>query len=401
MRWNNRSLHISLNPVRLSITLEGKPFPEIYNFDLTGRPWNMYLHGRFHQRGLDGKIIAKWTDPPAGRGRLMLQDPEARNLEQQASDVAAVLLRDLQAGLITVDETHSDEILQILASAASYAGSRAQKEIARFHEIYTPVGILPPDQYQAVLLQATEGCSFNTCTFCDFYKGGHFRIKGENSFEQHARAVREFLGDGLSLRRTIFLGDANALVIPTERMLALMDIAGKIFDVDALGGFYAFLDGFSGERKSSDEYQRLHRAGLERIYVGLESGHDPLLRFLNKPGSADNALAAVRKMKAGGVPVGIIILLGAGGRKYAAGHIEDTVSVLNRMNLGLDDQIYFSELVEFEELPYAMNAFQADIHPLDLSDARQQAELIQSKLDFDLRSGTPHISRYDIREFVY
>jgi len=37
-----------------------------------------------------------------------------------------------------------------------------------------PVGILPPDQYMAVVLQAAEGCAFNTCTFCDFYRDRSF-----------------------------------------------------------------------------------------------------------------------------------------------------------------------------------------------------------------------------------
>lgn len=399
--WNDGSLHLNLNPVRLSITFEGTPFPEVYNYDLTGRPWNLYLDGRFHQRGLNGRFVAKWTDPDAGRGRRWLSDHEARALEKQASDIAAAVLKDLRAGSITANKDSADKLFGILSSAASYAGSRSQKEIARFHEIYTPVGILPPDQYQAVLLQATEGCSFNTCTFCDFYKASRFHIKGEESFKRHAHNVREFLGRGLSLRRTIFLGDANALVIPSERMLTLMKIAGAIFDTDAPTGFHAFQDGFSGGRKTSDEYRQLLKAGLERVYIGLESGHDPLLRFLNKPGKAEDVLDAVRKMKSGGVHVGIIVLLGAGGHKFNNGHIKDTARVLNRMKLGMQDQIYFSELVDVEDMPYAKRPFQNEIEPLSPSMLHQQAESIQNKLDFNLQDGTPHISRYDIREFVY
>ena len=50
-------------------------------------------------------------------------------------------------------------------------------DISRFHQIYKPISILPPDQYQALVLQATEGCSFNTCTFCALYRDRRFHIK--------------------------------------------------------------------------------------------------------------------------------------------------------------------------------------------------------------------------------
>ena len=42
--------------------------------------------------------------------------------------------------------------------------------------VYSPVGILPPDQYLALVVQATRGCAFNTCTFCDLYRDG-YRVK--------------------------------------------------------------------------------------------------------------------------------------------------------------------------------------------------------------------------------
>ncbi|MGD2162164.1 MAG: radical SAM protein [Anaerolineales bacterium] len=400
-QWRHRSLHININKVRMSITLEGSSYPAVYNFDLAGRPWNIYKHGRIHQRGLDGKVVAKWSDKQKGRGRRWLTESEAEQLVKEANELALSLLADIRNEKLSLKVPLGNSLIRPLEAAASFSTERARLEVKHFHELYTPVGILPPDQYQAVLLQATEGCSFNACTFCEFYKGRRFHIKSAESFEAHARAVHDFLGAGLSLRRTIFLGDANALVIPTNQMLRLMEIAGNVFDVDTLGGFYAFLDGFSGEKKSEHDYALLRAAGLERVYIGLETGHEPLLRYLNKPGRARDALHAVRKMKAGGVPVGIIILLGAGGEQFANGHVEDTARLINKMKLDMDDQIYFSELIESEGMPYAQDAFLDEIKPLTSSSALQQAESIKSRLKHSLRRGTPHISRYDIREFVY
>jgi hypothetical protein len=67
----------------------------------------------------------------------------------------------------------------------------------------------------------------------------------------------------------------------------------------------------------------------------------------------------------------------------------------------MHDQIYFSELIEFEDMPYARDAFQSEINPLDTDGILQQADQIHSRLKFKSQRGTPHISRYDIREFVY
>jgi radical SAM superfamily enzyme YgiQ (UPF0313 family) len=135
--------------------------------------------------------------------------------------------------------------------SANLSADRYRQDVIQYHKVYKPVGILPPDQYMAVVLQATEGCSFNTCTFCDFYRDRPFRIKQPDAFRQHCEAVRDYLGEGLKLRRTIFLGDANALVIPMPRLLPLLDIVHQTYDVEALGGIYAFLDGLAGNAKAA------------------------------------------------------------------------------------------------------------------------------------------------------
>ena len=164
---------------------------------------------------------------------------------------------------------------------------------------------------------------------------------------------------------------------------------------------YAFLDGFSGTKKSAQDYRTLANLGLRRVYIGRESGNEALLRFLKKPGKPEDVLQAVRALKAGGVSVGVIVLLGAGGHAYAQGHIKDTIQGINKMDLDLDDLIYFSELVAEEGLAYVHDAYQASLRPLDPAERIAQGETIERGLKFSDQAGTPHISRYDIREFVY
>jgi len=290
---------------------------------------------------------------------------------------------------------------ELLEHALRFNQERYRQDVQNYYQVYRPVGILPPDQYMSVVLQATEGCSFNTCTFCNFYRNRPFRIKHVDEFRRHALAVKQFLGDGLLLRRTIFLGDANALVAPMSRLVELLEVTREQFDVERLLGIYAFLDGFSGEKKTVADYKALAGMGIKRIYIGMESGSEELLRFLKKPGKPENVIKSVHAIKASGISVGLIVLLGAGGRFYSSIHVRETTAALNAMPLDLDDLVYFSELIMDEGLEYTRDAYQQELHPLTPAERIVQQAEIENGLVFKEKSGIPHISRYDIREFVY
>jgi hypothetical protein len=399
--WAGRRITISEKANCLTISLESSDATEVYSYDYSGRPWAVMASKTSYRRGLNGKIVSKWQDPKGERARRWLGPEDARQIERTAQSTADGLLSALAHNQVELSASPSQRTLEALSSAAAFDEQQALEDTSAFERIYKPVGILPPDQYMAVVLQATEGCSFNTCTFCTFYRGHPFHIKSQPEFLAHTQAVKAYLGAGLSLRRTIFLGDANALVVPTGRLLSLLETVHQTFDVEALGGIYAFLDGFSGDKKSASDYQHMAELGVKRIYLGMESGNTGLLAFLNKPGKPQDVISAVETIKAGGISVGVIVLLGAGGRQYAHGHVTDSVDALNRMGLGMDDILYFSELIESEGMPYVQSAYAAHLDPLTPAERIAQGEEIERRLTFSPESGTPHISRYDIREFIY
>ena len=178
---------------------------------------------------------------------------------------------------------------------------------------------------------------------------------------------------------------------------------------EELGGqqeISAFLDGFSGQKKSAGDYAALAERGLRRVYVGLESGHDPLLNWARKPGSAADAVSAIRRMKAGGLSVGIIVMLGLGGDRYAQGHVHDTIKAVNEMELGKVDLLYFSEFIPHGTL-YETQQETSDVFSLPQQKMRAQREAIVAELRFVAEepkrenANRPIIATYDIREFIY
>jgi hypothetical protein len=371
--------------------------------DRAGRLWSFYTHGHHFRRGLNGKILSKWSHT-GSRQRRILQGSEANLVVQRAADIMQTLHQRLvitapQLGAGSSPAGTEDTVREIVRCAAAFDAAAARADACRFHNVYKPIGILPPDQYMALVVQMTEGCSFNSCTFCSFYKGRPFHIKSPQELRSHVIAALAFLGDSIHMRRGVFLADANALVVPQPQLLELLDtLAETLGEKNAL---FAFVDGFSGQKKTAQDYAALSRRGLQRVYVGLESGHDPLLAAVKKPGQAADAVSAVRQMKSGGLNVGVIVMVGLGGEQYVKGHVHDTIHILNQMDLGRGDLLYFSEFIT-SGVPFRSPDIEESApEPQVLSPAKLKAQREGIIAGLRFPGHGPKIATYDIREFLY
>ncbi len=395
----NRPAMLSVKDTSISLAFEAE---WVAAWDLGGRFYSLWKHGDTYRRGLGGRLLAKRGRTGVGPQKAALTgepaDVVVQETAERAEDLRLALERDPRAWTGRDGGHPPEDAMLWVGRAARFDAAAARADAARFASVYGTVGILPPDQYLATVLQGTEGCSFGTCTFCNLYPDG-YRVKSAEEFRRHAEAVRDYLGDSASLRgRAFFLGAANALAVPMARL-------GEYFDAipRAFGGpprpVHAFVDGFTGLLKTAGDYAALRAKGLGRVYVGLESGHDPLLAFVRKPASAEQAIETVRAVKSGGAEAGVIVMIGLGGRTFAEGHVRDTVAAVNRMGLGAGDLIFFSELVESPGTAYPAAAAAANIEPLDRDARAAQIEAIRAGLAFEGRP--PQMARYDVEEFVY
>jgi hypothetical protein len=389
---------ISLKPHSIAVSVGGTL---VVSWDRGGRLYSVYDDGTTWRRGLSGQVIERRR---AGkeRERVLLTGEAAGRVVDSAAGVALTTLERMTSAswrwTNAVDQVVAQEARALLALASRFDAAAARADAGRFSLVFGRVGILPPDQYLSLVVQATEGCSFNTCTFCDLYHEA-YRVKTPEEFRQHVSGVLGYLGASASLRsRGIFLGAANALAVPMARLLPIFETLLEELDA-ARRGVCAFVDGFTGVRKSPAEYRLLSHLGLRRVYIGLESGHDPLLAFVRKPGTAANAAETVRAIKSAGVQVGVIVMIGLGGAHFAEAHERDTVAVINAMGLGEGDLVYFSDLVEAPSTSYPVIAAAAQIEPLGAGERRQQQGRIREGLRFD--AAPPQFATYDIREFTY
>jgi hypothetical protein len=360
-----------------------------------------FLDGINYRRGLDSRVLLKHARPGAPKERRFLSPAEKQQLFADVHARVAAIRRQL---VPQGDAALCGWLDRILA----WDSARLEAEHAAFHAIYKPVSILPPDQYRSVVLQATEGCSWNRCTFCTFYRDRPFRIKRPAEFREHIRQVKALLGDSIGLRTSLFLGDANALIIPQPRLLELLQVVHEAFpptdtaaSSDACApprGIYAFLDILGGEKKSLDDYRSLRALGVERVYIGLETGDPELFWLLNKAGSPAECVEVVQTIKAAGIDVGVILLAGVGGAAFAAQHVQHSLATVQAMPLERRDIVYLSPLVSSEGDAYSASMATVGAQPLDAAAISAQVDVLKAGLR---RAAGPRVTLYHIEEFIY
>lgn len=421
-RWQetNTPLHISLAGGTLTLSFDGKVN---LSFDGEGRLVGAFLEWITYRRALDNRILAKWLDParPGRRQRRFLLPEERRSLLEHCHEMAADVAAGLTLGqlLPPANGVALDSIVDWLARVTRWDWPMLERERERFLAVYKPVPILPPDQYLSTVVQATEGCSYNRCTFCTFYQDRPFRIKSLPHLQSHLDGVKEFLGRGLALRRGIFLADANAVIVAQQTLIPMLEAIGQHFpilspdlpaeerrrqraqDPLAADGLYAFISAPDALHKTSADFADLRARHLRRVYVGLESGHDPLRHFLAKPGRAADVVHAVQTIKAGGVAVGLIVMVGVGGEIYREAHRRDTVALLQQMPLDRDDILYLSPFVADANSLYIEDMDSAEIESISEGAMEQEMVNFRSALKPWTQPRGIRISTYDIREFIY
>ncbi len=393
---------LALRHETLTVGLEGPGAHRVVAAcDRAGRLYSYWRDGHTYRRGLNGRLLHQWRE---GGGRRR-EWPEGEAADAVVDEAAAVFRRvhdavkaDRGRWMPEPEHMRRIETWAAVLMGARFSAAAARADAERFSRVYAPVGILPPDQYLSLVVQATHGCSFTSCTFCDLYHEP-FHVKAHFEFDQHVEAVRTYLGQSERLRRrSIFLGAANALAVPMGRLYKIFEVLERQLDANRRG-VYAFVDGFTGMRKTAGDYRALGKHGLRRVYIGLESGHDPLLDFVRKPGTSDAAIETVRAVKAAGLAAGVIVMVGLGGDQFADGHVADTVAALNAMDLGAGDFLYFSDLVPIPGTTYPLLADAGNVRELTPAQREAQRRAIQAGLRF--AGPPPKVARYDIREFVY
>ncbi len=202
--------------------------------------------------------------------------------------------------------------------------------------------IRPPSEAHSIILQVSVGCSHNKCTFCGAYKGVRFRIKDSATIDEDIAFAARYCKQ----QKRVFIGDGDALIIPIDRLVEIFSNIREnlpwVNRISLYGNAKSIL------RKNNEELTRLKDLGLDRLYMGLESGHDPTLKNIRKGVSAEQMIEAAGMVREAGIFLSVTVLLGIAGIAHSEIHASESGRVLTEMK---PNQIAALTLILLENTP--------------------------------------------------
>lgn len=192
-----------------------------------------------------------------------------------------------------------------------------------FDSYDTPV-FRPPSEARSFILRVTRGCAHNKCTYCNMYRGVPFQILKDEEISRQIALAAHY---GKNKVRRVFLADGDALVLPTAKLLKILQVLREQFPkLQRVSSYAAPKDIL---RKSEDELRQLKEAGLQLLYYGMETGDDATLKAVNKGVNGEQAIEAGRRVTASGIKLSVMVILGIAGTEGSYRHALATAEAIN------------------------------------------------------------------------
>ena len=181
----------------------------------------------------------------------------------------------------------------------------------------------PPSEANSLIFQVTLGCSFNECSFCDMYRSKQY---SERPWDE-VKLEMDMMAKQMPDTTRIFLADGDALNLDTEYMIKIVKYLYEKFPNLERVACYAMPMNLL--KKTPEELKKMNDAGLNMLYLGIESGSDLILKKVTKGAIAKTIIKACQKAKDAGYTLSCMIILGLGGKTHSKEHIRGTAEVIN------------------------------------------------------------------------
>jgi radical SAM superfamily enzyme YgiQ (UPF0313 family) len=163
----------------------------------------------------------------------------------------------------------------------------------------------PPSEADSLIVQATIGCSWNHCTYCDMYRDKTFRVRDLAATLEDLETAGASVGDHVE---KVFVADGDALVLSMDHWRAILAKTRALFPRLRRVSCYAMARNVLA--KTDAELRELRELGLSLLYIGPESGDDVTLKKIAKGDDAAAHVEAAKRAHAAGMELSVIALLG-------------------------------------------------------------------------------------------
>jgi radical SAM superfamily enzyme YgiQ (UPF0313 family) len=233
----------------------------------------------------------------------------------------------------------------------------------------------PPSEARSLIFQVTLGCSFNECSFCDMYRSKEY---SERSWEE-VKGEIDLMAKTMPDTTRIFLADGDALNLSTEYMIQIVEYIYQKFPNLERVSCYAMPMNLL--KKTPEELNMMNKAGLDRLYLGIETGNDIILKKVTKGATQSTMIKACNKAKDAGFTLSCMVILGLGGSKYTKENAVDTAKVINAVQPDYVGALtlYLENGIKEEFL----TKFEGEFERLTDSQAIDELELLISEISVD------------------
>lgn len=289
----------------------------------------------------------------------------------------------------------------------------------------------------SLLLRINRNCPWNRCLFCPLYKGKKFEYRTVDEIRHDIDVVKHLtdqltaashergyggqvnrevvtayvrrnpriyqpglIGDRLlelryaglsnvcnwlvSGKKSVFLQDADALIMRTPELVAVLKDLKKTFP--RIERVTSYARSKTCAHKSPEQLKELHEAGLSRVLVGIESGCDAVLEFMRKGVTAREHIEGGRNVIESGMGLVAFVMPGLGGKRWSEEHVRETLRVLNAIRPHL---VRLRSLAVQEESPLYALWKSGDYEPPTDDDMVDEIRRLIEGLDFrcDIETG--------------
>ena len=233
----------------------------------------------------------------------------------------------------------------------------------------------PPSEAKSLIFQVTLGCSFNECSFCDMYRSKEY---SERSWEE-VKSEIYLMAKTLPDTTRIFLADGDALNLSTDYMVQIVEYIYQKFPNLERVSCYAMPMNLL--KKTPEELNMMNKAGLNRLYLGIETGNDIILKKVTKGATQSTMIKSCNKAKDAGFTLSCMVILGLGGNKYTKENAVDTAKVINAVQPDYVGALtlYLENGIKEEFL----TKFEGEFERLTDSEAIDELELLISEINVD------------------
>lgn len=198
---------------------------------------------------------------------------------------------------------------------------------------YTGTIWRPPYEASSLLLEVTAGCTHHKCKFCTLYEDLPFQFH-MSPMEDIESDLKEAQGQFQLWKQhkvpRVFLTGANPFVLKYEKLMEIAHLIKSYFpENESIGCFSRVTD---ITLKSDTELMELAKIGYDGLTIGIETGDDEALQFMNKGYLASDIITQCKRLDQAGITYNFFYLTSISGAGNGEKGAKATAMVCNQIH---------------------------------------------------------------------